>query len=190
MNGQKYEKITLIVYAQYDERHDKELFFDVYQDTEKTYCSQRIMPPFPGMAPTDGLRHKKTGRPAEQGTDNSGTEIHFRLPAEPRPAEAGTGTKNGRNREQISVEPEYILLDLKRINKILMKGMQTTENKPNKCKSAHICKFRCRRLHLVVISDKPRLLLYDSDNISVKNRCFLPFSDVISNYICNFVSKI
>ena len=28
-------------------------------------------------------RRKKTGRQAEQGTDNSGTEIHFRFPAEP-----------------------------------------------------------------------------------------------------------
>ena len=71
-----------------------------------------------------------------------------------------------------------------------MKGMQTTENKPNKCKSAHICKFRCRRLYFVAVSDKPRALLTDSYKISVKNRCFLPFSDVISNYICNFVSKI
>ena len=178
------------MYVQYDGRHDKDLFL-IYVKTQRRPATARVpMPPFPGIAPTDGLRHRKTGRPAEQGTDNSGTEIHFRLPAEPRPAEAGTGTKNGRNREQISVEPEYILLDLKRINKILMKGMQTTENKPNKCKSAHICKFRCRRLHLVVISDKPRALLTDSYKISVKNRCFLPFSDVISNYICNFVSKI
>ena len=29
---------------------------------------------------------QRTGRPAEQGTDNSGTEIHFRFPAEPHPA--------------------------------------------------------------------------------------------------------
>ena len=28
-------------------------------------------------------RRKKTGRQAEQGTDNSGTEIHFRFPAGP-----------------------------------------------------------------------------------------------------------
>ena len=71
-----------------------------------------------------------------------------------------------------------------------MKGMQTTENKPNKCKSAHICKFRCRRLHLVVISDKPRLLLTDSYNITVKNRCFLPFCVVISYSICIFLFNI
>ena len=69
-----------------------------------------------------------------------------------------------------------------------MKGMQTTENKPNKCKSAHICKFRCRRLHLVVISDKPRLFLYDSDKISVKYHRFLWTLGAISNYICNFMS--
>ena len=30
------------MYAQYDERHDKELFFDVYQDTEKTDSRQTL----------------------------------------------------------------------------------------------------------------------------------------------------
>ena len=56
------------------------------------------------MALTDGLRRKKTGRQAEQGTDNSGTEIHFRFPAGPRPAGAGSG--EGPGREGKSPSPE------------------------------------------------------------------------------------
>ena len=47
---------------------------------------------FSGMALIDEFRHKKQ---AEQGTDNSGTVIHFRFPAEPRPAGAVSGEGPG-----------------------------------------------------------------------------------------------
>ena len=43
---------------------------------------------------------------------------------------------------QKNVEPEHILLDLKQIDKILMKEMQTTESKSNKCKYQNIKRFK------------------------------------------------
>ena len=43
---------------------------------------------------------------------------------------------------QKSVEPECILLTLKRIDEILMKEMQTTERKSNKCKYQNIKRFK------------------------------------------------
>ena len=58
------------------------------------------------MALTDGLRRKKTGRQAEQGTDNSGTEIHFRFPAGPRPAGAVSGEGPGGKR--ICLDAKYL----------------------------------------------------------------------------------
>ena len=106
MNGQKYEKITLIVYAQYDERHDKELFFDVYQDTEKTYCSQRIMPPFPGMAPIAGWRHN--GRAGRRNREQITVEQKFisGFQRSRTPPEAGTG--EGPGGKGICLDAKYL----------------------------------------------------------------------------------
>ena len=58
------------------------------------------------MALTDGLRRKKTGRQAEQGTDNSGTVIHFRLSAGPRPAGAVSG--EGPGGKGICLDAKYL----------------------------------------------------------------------------------
>ena len=58
------------------------------------------------MALTDGLRRKKTGRQAEQGTDNSGTVIHFRFPAGPRPAGAVSG--EGPGGKGICLDAKYL----------------------------------------------------------------------------------
>ena len=71
----------------------RNFFFDVYQDTEKTYCSQRIMPPFPGMAPIAGWRHN--GRAGRRNREQITVEQKFISgfqQSRGRP-EAGTGTK-------------------------------------------------------------------------------------------------
>ena len=65
------------MYVQYDGSHDKELFL-IYVKTQRRPATARVpIPPFPGMAPIDGLRHRKTGRPAEQGTEKRRAEIYF-----------------------------------------------------------------------------------------------------------------
>ena len=47
------------MYVQYDGSHDKDLFL-IYVKTQRRPATARVpMPPFPGIAPTDGLRHKR-----------------------------------------------------------------------------------------------------------------------------------
>ena len=98
------------MYAQYDERHDKELFFDVYQDTEKTYCSQRIMPPFPGMAPIAGWRHN--GRAGRWNREQITVEQKFisGFQRSRTPPEAGTG--EGPGGKGICLDAKYLLQQL------------------------------------------------------------------------------
>ena len=73
----------------------RNFFFDVYQDTEKTYCSQRIMLPFPGMAPIAGWRHN--GRAGRRNREQITVEQKFisGFQQSRTPPEAGTGEGPG-----------------------------------------------------------------------------------------------